>query len=56
MNKFITAASLTTTTVILAGILLFSADTEVENTIYRGNKPRKKKTAEERAFFSHQRV
>jgi hypothetical protein len=55
MNKVITA-SLTTTTVLLAGILLFSADTEVENSIYRGNKPRKKKTAEERAFFSQQRV
>lgn len=56
MNKVITAASLTTVTVILAGILLFSADTQENGSIYRGNKPRKKKTQAERAFFSQQRV
>ncbi len=56
MNKVITAASLTTVTVILAGILLFSADTQENGSIYRGNKPKKKKTQAERAFFSQQRV
>lgn len=56
MNKAILTASLTAVTLTMAGILFFSGEKENSATIYRGNKPRKKKTQAERAFFSQQRV
>lgn len=58
MKKGLLTASLTMATLILAGIFLFSpADLLQPSTgIYRGNKPRKKKTLQEKAFFSQQRV
>ncbi|WP_290706737.1 sialidase family protein, partial [Flavihumibacter sp. CACIAM 22H1] len=56
MNKAILTASFTAVALIVAGYLLNSGEKEETATIYRGNKPRKKKTMSERAFFSQQRV
>lgn len=58
MNKGLLIASLTAATLFLACFFLFRTtdSPEAEKFLYRGNKPRKKKTMKERAFFSQQRV
>lgn len=56
MNKAISAAVLTIFSLFLAFFLLTGDDKGENSTIYRGNKPRKKKTKAQRAFFSQQRV